>query len=608
MFCDNCGTQLNEGAKFCPRCGTPVTGPDQGQGAYGYQDPNQGQNAYGYQDPNQGQGPYGYQDPNQGQNAYSYQDPNQGQGAYGYQDPNQGQNAYGYQGGAPFGFQTPPAGEAPPKKRGRKKAVIISVVCVLAAALGVGAFFFIRSTFFKSHFSSPESYYESVEQAYLDELGARMERQEANLKQFSGFTASVELTDTGSALAGVDSEMARALADLELSFRQGSTESLWGGQAELVSAGESLITLNLALDKDNSEFYIQLPQLSNDYIFCAAEDLYSMGFSAAVGMVPDIGEGLGSLQLSPFISRYGALLLKYSRDVEREDGSLTVNGIEQKAVCLTVTYNTDQIRGLIRECLETAKTDPQIKEFFTSFGVQISGYGGTGEELYSQFVAYLDQMAAEADNALTDVSAVMKVWVDSDGNVIGRTLDMGHQGEQIRLFSYQTATADGQFAAELVFFEGMEDSVTVTGAGTIENGLADGSFTMMAPMGSTLVFEIQDYDIARNREGYVNGTFIFYAADTELMGVSLTCASDAGTMDVSFGILSNGAELGSVNLSMDAEGYTPELPQGGTAYRVSDNMEMQQYLLNSDMQGFLSALSQNALFKALMENGASFGY
>ena len=59
---------------------------------------------------------------------------------------------------------------------------------------------------------------------------------------------------------------------------------------------------------------------------------------------------------------------------------------------------------------------------------------------------------------------------------------------------------------------------------------------------------------------------------------------------------------------LDAEGYTPELPQGGTAYRVSDNMEMQQYLLNSDMQGFLSALSQNALFKALMENGASFGY
>ena len=25
MFCRNCGTQLKEGAKFCPKCGTPVS-------------------------------------------------------------------------------------------------------------------------------------------------------------------------------------------------------------------------------------------------------------------------------------------------------------------------------------------------------------------------------------------------------------------------------------------------------------------------------------------------------------------------------------------------------------------------------------------------------
>ena len=25
MFCRNCGAQLKEGAKFCPKCGTPVT-------------------------------------------------------------------------------------------------------------------------------------------------------------------------------------------------------------------------------------------------------------------------------------------------------------------------------------------------------------------------------------------------------------------------------------------------------------------------------------------------------------------------------------------------------------------------------------------------------
>ena len=87
----------------------------------------------------------------------------------------------------------------------------------------------------------------------------------------------------------------------------------------------------------------------------------------------------------------------------------------------------------------------------------------------------------------------------------------------------------------------MEDSVTVTGAGTIENGLADGSFTMMAPMEARWFLRFRTM-ILPEPGGLRERDLIFYAADTELMGVSLTCASDAGSMDVSFGILSNGAE------------------------------------------------------------------
>lgn len=50
MFCKNCGTQLKEGAKFCPKCGTPVTPmPGAGQAGPGagpqppYQQPGGGQ-------------------------------------------------------------------------------------------------------------------------------------------------------------------------------------------------------------------------------------------------------------------------------------------------------------------------------------------------------------------------------------------------------------------------------------------------------------------------------------------------------------------------------------------------------------------------------------
>ncbi len=72
-FCKNCGNQVSDGTKFCPKCGQAVDGVPQQQVHQ-----QQGQ---GYQQPAQG-----YQQPGQAyqQSAYAYQQPD-----LGYQQPQQ---------------------------------------------------------------------------------------------------------------------------------------------------------------------------------------------------------------------------------------------------------------------------------------------------------------------------------------------------------------------------------------------------------------------------------------------------------------------------------------------------------------------------------------
>ena len=89
MKCIKCNSEVADGTKFCPYCGSPMVSqqqPQQGQ----YQQPYQGQ----YQQPQQGQ----YQQPQQGQYQQpqqgQYQQPYQGQ----YQQPQQGQYQQPYQG------------------------------------------------------------------------------------------------------------------------------------------------------------------------------------------------------------------------------------------------------------------------------------------------------------------------------------------------------------------------------------------------------------------------------------------------------------------------------------------------------------------------------
>ena len=97
MYCNNCGCELSENAKFCGKCGTTVK-----QNNVRDEMKSDGQNGQSVYRPQYEQMQPGYQNPQYGQMQPGYQNPQYGQMQPGYQNPQYGQMQPGYQ--SPQGF------------------------------------------------------------------------------------------------------------------------------------------------------------------------------------------------------------------------------------------------------------------------------------------------------------------------------------------------------------------------------------------------------------------------------------------------------------------------------------------------------------------------
>ena len=624
MFCKNCGTQLKDGVKFCPRCGTPVANPRQNSDAMGtgpdsqqqsWQQGQWNQASQQNQEFQQGQGPQQNWEFQQGQGPQQNQEfqwnqtsqqnwefqqgqaPQQNQGFYQGQSPYQGQPFYQSQ--APQ-----PEPEALKTKKRSKKVVIIPVVCVAAAAvIGVGVFAMTRTNFFKSRFSSPASYYADVEQAAMNKAAEQAERSQAYLNQLTGFKANLTIEDAGLALFGFSeydlTDALDGLSELELSGSRGTSDNLWGSQIILSSGDISLMTLNAVIDENNGDMYIKIPELSPDYLVWASED-----FKSAYGINPQTAlspmEFWETFQLSPMISRYGEILLKYSDDVSRENSVVTVNEVEQDAICLTVTYDSQSLEDMARECMEAMRTDPQLKELLLwsgTYAYEVNGYG-TAEDYYNEFIASLDDSLENMEAIPSEVYATMNVWVDSDGEIIGRTLDVTQNGENMQVFSFLTAVDNGNFGASMMLFPDSGSNLTLNGSGTVDGGKVNGNFILIGTNASPYAINVSDFDTDQLENGYINGRFVISQNGGNM---ALDCASDEDAMDISISSLSSDVPVWSLNLSLNQEKYTPILPEGQYAYRIADADALEEYAANLDVDGFMSGLMQNAFLKYVLE-------
>lgn len=575
MFCRNCGSEMKDGTKFCPRCGTPVAPAHS---------------------PAQDMGP---------QDTGTYGTGQQGQ-------PAGGRNQWAAQPGQPAGEPRQWQGQPPKKKKGSKKKVIIPIVTVaVVAAAGIGVFAFTQSNFFQSKFSSPEEYYRSVEEAYIDK-GMKALSNVVDGEDLNEITASVNLEDAGVAMLGLsgyisDAEV-DALDDLEIRINTGKKDGVSGAKAALYSGDESILTANTVIDTDSGDLYVQFPELSESYIRIS-EDTTSVDFQELLGM----GTVLDFSSLPDMLPKYLDVMLDYTTDVERQDSTLTVGGISQDATLLEVRIGSDQLKNIAVDLMELMQNDKDLEELLVNLGDYMMAtdpyFGYTGEEFYAQAMDQLQETIdeARAEEVPESAAVEMDVWVDGDGNIIGRTITLIDSEETLEVFNSLTAEDGGNYATELSVGDiSNGDYVSLEGEGTVNGNLAEGNYSLKSADEEVAQIRVSDYDVKLAEEGYLNGTFLFTSdADPSLAGYELQAqiSSDRSSTDAVVSIMSSEVPIATLNLGFSGEGsYEPVLPSDETVYDGDDSEDMSAYESEIDQNALEARMRNNAFLSWMMDN------
>lgn len=562
-ICGRCGAEVPDGMKFCTACGAPM------EGGAGGQTPQRG---------------------------------NTGNGA----------------------------GPVKPVKKKSKKGLVIGVVsAVVVIGAGVGVFAAVNSNAFKAKFSSPEDYYREIETAWLKEqaekAGSGYGKGLENTKgtAIEG-TVKLRVEEGGQALLGVTDigEELSALNDLEIRLNMGSSDGLFGMEAALYSAEERLAGMQTVLDQEAGDAYIQIPELSDTYLYMSAEELYGTGYysqAQAAEAVKEMMEALPSAEtVTSLMEHYGGIFIDHAKDVEKESGVLEVGGVSQDCTLLTVTLDENELQELAVEILESLKSDQDVEDMILAVG-NASAAGGeeSGTAYYEEFQDTIQETIDQLESATPEACEVrMLVWVDKKGEIAGRKLSMTVDGESQDLIAYQ-CPRDGDACALKVSIgdeerNGGYDYVVLEGEGTISGDKVNGEWGLSAGGVEALQIDVADYDLKKAEDGYLSGSFTFSTqmmAEFQNYALTLDLEQEEDGGNVSLTVLSNDAALASLEITAArSETYKIALPDSSDICDVSDYDEMEAYEEGADIQGLLEKLSQNPFLELILSESMGYGY
>ena len=440
--------------------------------------------------------------------------------------------------------------------------------------------------YFHRTFSAPEEYYRWVESRAVNDYAEIVSDYYAGyiVEYLHGYDRSVsgeislEIKDAGkdlldlAGLAGIDlSWFEKGTFTFEENNKDNVAKSIWG----LELGGERLLSMETIFDFRDAAAYLGFPELSKTYMTVDMDDPdFAESFSYIAGVEPDeyastfeLMEALykehpDKKQVEDLTAKYLEIFLNNIDDVKMRTGkTVRAEGITQSCTSLEIYLDKTDIQNMMAEFLEELQDDETVEELLLQtydmideMNIDMGSYRNA-DDFYDAFLDGIDDFLDDMDNYITYRDELeMTVYVDNKGQIIGRKFDFPNSWDEVTI-SYIMPHRGSKFGYKAgVMMNGEE--VSLVGYGKDSGNKLSGDFTVKYEGMGIVNIAVKDFNLKSLKKGYVNGNFTVTAAS----GISR--ALDMALSNSYMSYLSDMAIVIDISGSRSSEKLSMELKEG----------------------------------------------
>lgn len=420
-----------------------------------------------------------------------------------------------------------PIPEEKPKKEKKGKGglvagIVIAAVAVVAVVVGVAVFARDRvGNMMHAAFDSPKEYYEYVEKKKITALSKNMEEgyvsniiEKLDVAEFSAMeTIKIKLGSRGKEFVN----MAKTLG-VDLSWLDSVGITYTGSQKDdklSVSVVPTLndvklLTAKMLMDTKKGAFFIQLPELSEKYLGMELGDDYEdmmENFNEVFGTFEKMIKSYPSPEkMEELALKYYQIIMDQVEEMEKTKAKLEVDDVTQECTLLTMDLRTKDVQKILTAVLKELSKDKEVKKMMMDLFDAMDSEYIDSEEMYEDFLDGIDDALDNVEDVEID-RFVMEIYLDKSGEVIGRSVTVKVDGEEVTIKAFWPKKDD---KTGLEFSLKTPDSkASFVGTAKEKNGRHSGEYVLKVQDKKILKVGVEDYDVNEAKKGNLVGKFTF---------------------------------------------------------------------------------------------------